>query len=223
MADSSFDVVSKVDRQEVDNALNQAAKELSTRFDFRGTDTTIAWKGDEVIELVSSTEERLKAAVDVFKEKLVRRDISMKAFDAGDPQPSGKTFRLTGTLKQGISTEEAKKITKLIRDEGPPRASRRRSRATRSASAPRSATTCRLFRRCCGGVPTSTSRCSSSTTAERVQWMAPSQPAEPGEAAISAQERRVVVDRVRAQIGVGHVVSAGIDLGCKLPEQFPMS
>ncbi len=119
MADSSFDVVSKVDRQEVDNALNQAAKELATRFDFRGTDTTIAWKGEEAIELVSSTEERLKAAVDVFKEKLVRRDISMKAFDAGDPQPSGKTFRLTGTLKQGISSEEAKKVTKLIRDQGP--------------------------------------------------------------------------------------------------------
>ena len=119
MADSSFDVVSKVDRQEVDNALNQAAKELATRFDFRGTDTTIAWKGEEAIELVSSTEERLKAAVDVFKEKLVRRDISMKAFDAGDPQPSGKTFRLTGTLKQGISSEEAKKVTKIIRDDGP--------------------------------------------------------------------------------------------------------
>ena len=68
MADSSFDVVSKVDRQEVDNALNQAAKELSTRFDFRGTDTSIAWKGEEAIEIVSSTEERVKAAVDVFKE-----------------------------------------------------------------------------------------------------------------------------------------------------------
>jgi uncharacterized protein YajQ (UPF0234 family) len=95
MADSSFDVVSKVDRQEVDNALNQAAKELSTRFDFRGTDTTIAWKGEEVIELVSSTEERVKAAVDVFKEKLIRRDISMKAFDAEDPQPSGKTYKLS--------------------------------------------------------------------------------------------------------------------------------
>jgi uncharacterized protein YajQ (UPF0234 family) len=119
MADSSFDVVSKVDRQEVDNALNQAAKELATRFDFRGTDTTIEWKGDEVIELVSSTEERVKAAVDVFKEKLVRRDISMKAFDAGDPQASGKTYRVSGTLKQGIDSEQAKKITKLIRDEGP--------------------------------------------------------------------------------------------------------
>ena len=119
MADSSFDIVSKVDRQEVDNALNQAAKELATRFDFRGTDTTIAWKGEEGIELVSSTEERVKAAIDVFKEKLVRRDISMKAFDAGEPQASGKTYKVGGTLKQGIDSENAKKITKLIRDEGP--------------------------------------------------------------------------------------------------------
>lgn len=119
MADSSFDIVSKVDRQEADNALNQAAKELSTRFDFRGTDTTIVWKGDEVVEIVSSTEERAKAAVDVFKEKLIRRDISMKAFDAGDPQASGKIYKVSGTIKEGISSENAKKITKLIRDEGP--------------------------------------------------------------------------------------------------------
>jgi cyclic-di-GMP-binding protein len=119
MADSSFDIVSKFDRQEVDNALNQAAKELSTRFDFRGTDTTIEWKGDEAIEIVSSTEDRVKAAIDVFIEKLVRRDISMKAFEAGDVLPSGKTYKVTGTLKQGIDSEQAKKITKLIRDEGP--------------------------------------------------------------------------------------------------------
>jgi uncharacterized protein YajQ (UPF0234 family) len=116
VADSSFDIVSKVDRQEVDNALNQAGKELATRFDFRGTDTTIAWKGEETIELVSSTEERVKAAVEVFKEKLIRRDISMKAFDAGDPQPSGKTYKVSGGLKQGIDSEHAKKINKLIRD-----------------------------------------------------------------------------------------------------------
>jgi len=119
MADSSFDVVSKADRQEVDNALNQAAKELSTRFDFRGTETTIEWQGEEGIILVSSTEERVKAAVDVFKEKLIRRDISMKAFDAGDPQASGKTYKVIGSIKQGIDSENAKKITKLIRDEGP--------------------------------------------------------------------------------------------------------
>ena len=119
MPDSPFHIVSKFDRQEVDNALNQAAKELSTRFDFRGTDTTIAWKGEEGVELTSSTEERIKAAIDVFKEKLIRRDISMKACDAGEPQASGKTFKGTGTLKQGIDSENAKKITKLIRDEGP--------------------------------------------------------------------------------------------------------
>src|SRR6202789_1930897 len=119
MADSSFDIVSKIDRQEVDNALNQAAKELATRFDFRGTDNKIAWEGDEAVELTSSTEERVKAAVDVFKEKLIRRDISMKAFDAGEPQGSGKTYKVTGALKQGITSENAKKITKMIRDEGP--------------------------------------------------------------------------------------------------------
>jgi uncharacterized protein YajQ (UPF0234 family) len=119
MADSSFDVVSKVDRQEVDNALNQAAKELATRFDFRGTDTTIEWQGEEGIILVSSTEERVKAAVDVFKEKLIRRDISMKAFDAGEPQASGKTYKVIGSIKQGISSEDAKKVTKIIREEGP--------------------------------------------------------------------------------------------------------
>jgi cyclic-di-GMP-binding protein len=119
MADSSFDVVSKVDRQEVDNALNQAAKELATRFDFRGTDTSIAWQGEEGVTITSSTEERVKAAIDVFKEKLIRRDISMKAFDVGEPQASGKTYKVSGTIKQGISSEDAKKITKLIRDEGP--------------------------------------------------------------------------------------------------------
>src|SRR5690606_12723598 len=118
MADSSFDVVSKVDRQEVDNALNQAAKELATRFDFRGTDTSIAWKGDDAVEITSSTEERLKAAVDVFKEKLGRRDISIKAFEAGEPQPRGKALKVTGTSTQGITAETANEIPKLIGEEG---------------------------------------------------------------------------------------------------------
>ncbi len=67
MADASFDIVSKVDHQEADNALNQAAKELSQRFDFRGTDTTIAWSGEEGVTITSSTEERCKAAIDVFR------------------------------------------------------------------------------------------------------------------------------------------------------------
>jgi len=118
VADSSFDVVSKVDRQEVDNALNQAAKELSQRFDFRGTNASISWSGEEAIALQADTEERLLAALEVFKDKLVKRGISLKAFDAGEPQASGKTYRLTGTIVQGIESEKAKKIAKAIRDEG---------------------------------------------------------------------------------------------------------
>ncbi|CAM3982886.1 YajQ family cyclic di-GMP-binding protein [Nocardia ninae] len=119
MADSSFDVVSKVERQEVDNALHQAEKELTTRYDFRGTGAAIEWSGEDKIVLTAEAEERVKAALEVFKEKLIRRDISLKAFDAGEPVASGKTYKITGTLVQGIDTEHAKKITKKIRDEGP--------------------------------------------------------------------------------------------------------
>ena len=119
MADPSFDVVSKVDRQEVDNALNQASKELSTRFDFRGTDTEVAWSGEESIAFQSTTEERCRAAIDVFQEKLVKRGISMKAFEIGDPAISGKIYKVTGTLVQGITSEKAKEIAKKVRDEGP--------------------------------------------------------------------------------------------------------
>ena len=119
MADSSFDIVSKVDHQEADNALNQAAKELSQRFDFKNTGTTIEWKGDKVVEITSGTEERVKAALDVFIEKLVKRGLSLKSFDHGDPRVSGKEYKINGTFKNGISQEQAKKLSKLIRDEGP--------------------------------------------------------------------------------------------------------
>ena len=119
MADASFDVVSKVDRQEVDNALNQAAKELSQRFDFRGTNATIAWAGEEGVALQADTEERVAAALEVFKEKLVKRGISMKALDADEPQSSGKVYKISATIKQGIASDKAKEITKAIRDEGP--------------------------------------------------------------------------------------------------------
>ncbi len=119
MADSSFDIVSKVDHQEADNALNQAAKELSQRFDFKNTGTTIEWKGDNVVEITSGTEDRVKAALDVFLEKLVKRGLSLKSFDHGDPRVSGKEYKINGTFKDGISQEQAKKLNKLIRDEGP--------------------------------------------------------------------------------------------------------
>jgi len=119
VADPSFDVVSKVDRQEVDNALNQASKELGTRFDFRGTGTSIAWSGEEAIAIESETEERALAAVEVFKEKLIKRSISLKAFEAGEPALSGKIYKIGGKILQGIASDKAKQIAKFIRDEGP--------------------------------------------------------------------------------------------------------
>ena len=119
MADASFDVVSKFDRQEVDNALNQAGKELSQRFDFRGTNATVAWAGEEGVTLQADTEERVAAALEVFKEKLIKRGISLKVLDAGEPQASGRTYKITAALKQGIASDKAKQIAKIIRDEGP--------------------------------------------------------------------------------------------------------
>ena len=119
MAEFSFDIVSRVNRQEVDNALNQAAKEISTRFDFRGVGASIAWSGEQAIDIRANSEERSKAVLDVLRDKLVRRGVSLKALDVTDPRPSGKEYRLGVSLKQGISQDEAKKISKLIRDEGP--------------------------------------------------------------------------------------------------------
>jgi cyclic-di-GMP-binding protein len=115
----SFDIVSKVDHQEVDNALHQAAKELSTRFDFRGTGAEIKWAGENAVALQAETEDRARAALEVFKEKLVRRNISLKALDAGDPKPSGKAYKIDCKIIQGIDSDKAKAIGKKIRDEGP--------------------------------------------------------------------------------------------------------
>ena len=117
--DSSSDIVSKINRQEVDNALNQAAKEVGTRFDFRGVGAAIAWSGDKAVEIRANSEERAKAVLDVFKEKLIRRGVSLKVLDAGDPKLSGKEYRLVTGLKEGITQDDARKISKIIRDEGP--------------------------------------------------------------------------------------------------------
>jgi cyclic-di-GMP-binding protein len=117
-SESSFDIVSKVDRQEVDNALNQAAKEVRQRFDFKNTDAAIRWSG-EAIEMEANSEERVKAVLDVFESKLVRRGVSLKSLDAGEPRSSGKLYKITATTTEGITQENAKKVTKLIRDEGP--------------------------------------------------------------------------------------------------------
>ncbi|CAL9496651.1 MULTISPECIES: YajQ family cyclic di-GMP-binding protein [Streptomyces] len=118
MADSSFDIVSKVERQEVDNALNQAAKEISQRFDFKGVGASIAWSGEK-IEMRANSEERVKAILDIFQTKLVKRGISLKSLDAGEPQVSGKEYKLFASIQEGISQDNAKKVAKIIRDEGP--------------------------------------------------------------------------------------------------------
>ena len=118
MADSSFDIVSKIDQMELDNAFNQCDREIATRFDFKNTDTKIEKTGLKVI-LESSTEERAKAALDVFKDKLIKRNVSLKHLDAGEPALSGKTYRINCEFKEGISTENAKKIAKFLKENGP--------------------------------------------------------------------------------------------------------
>jgi len=120
VADSSFDVVSKVDRQEVDNALNQAGKEVSQRYDFRNVGASIAWSGEKIV-MVANSAERVLAILDVFETKLIKRGISLKSLDTGDKEPkaSGKEYRLEAAIKEGIESDQAKKITKIIRDEAP--------------------------------------------------------------------------------------------------------
>ena len=116
--ESSFDIVSTVDKQEVSNALNQAQKEISQRYDFRGTGAEVDYSGENIL-IKANSEERAKAVKDVFGSKLVKRGISLKSFDTGEPYASGKEYRIEGSIKEGIDQPTAKKISKIIRDEGP--------------------------------------------------------------------------------------------------------
>jgi uncharacterized protein YajQ (UPF0234 family) len=118
MADSSFDIVSKVDEMEVQNAMGQAQKELAQRYDFKGVGASVEFSGDKIL-MKANAEERVKAVLDVFEQKLIKRGISLRSLDAGKPFPSGKEYRIEASVKQGISSEDAKKIAKIIRDEGP--------------------------------------------------------------------------------------------------------
>jgi uncharacterized protein YajQ (UPF0234 family) len=117
--DSSFDIVSKIDQQEVDNALNQTAREISQRFDFKNTDASIKRQGDASVSVTANADERALAVVDVFKEKLIKRGQSLKILEVSDPRSSGKEVKIDLALREGISQEQAKKVSKLIRDEGP--------------------------------------------------------------------------------------------------------
>jgi uncharacterized protein YajQ (UPF0234 family) len=114
----SFDVVSEVDQQEVRNAVDQTARELATRFDFKGTDSTIDLK-DTTVELASASDDRLKAVVQVLEEKLVRRKVSLKALSYGKVEEAAKgSVRQTATLNVGISDEKAREIGKFIKGLG---------------------------------------------------------------------------------------------------------
>jgi uncharacterized protein YajQ (UPF0234 family) len=115
---SSFDIVSEVDLAEVTNAVDQARREIIQRFDFKNTGTSIEQDGD-LIELRSSTEDRLKAAVEVLKDKLVRRKVSLKALHEGQVHPAAKgTVRQALNINRGISEEKAREINKHIKGLG---------------------------------------------------------------------------------------------------------
>jgi uncharacterized protein YajQ (UPF0234 family) len=118
MADSSFDIVSKVDKMEAENAVNQAQKEIAQRYDFKGVGASVEWSGEKLM-LKASAEERVKAVLEVLESKMIKRGIGVRSLDTGEPYPSGKEFRIEVGLKNGISSDDAKKIAKIIRDEGP--------------------------------------------------------------------------------------------------------
>lgn len=117
-ADNSFDVVSKVDVQEVKNAMDQAIKEVRTRFDLKDSHSEIKLlEGDEAIELASSDQYKLKAVTEILQQKFVKRGVSLKALEYGKIEPaSGSSVRQKITLQQGIPGEKAKEIVKLIKE-----------------------------------------------------------------------------------------------------------
>ncbi len=111
----TFDVVSEVDLQEVRNAVDQAARETATRYDFKGTATTVVLQGDEIVT-ESSTEDRLRAAVEVLKEKLIRRTVSLKSLGGGEPKEvGGGRYRSVFTVNQGIAQDAARELNKHVK------------------------------------------------------------------------------------------------------------
>jgi uncharacterized protein YajQ (UPF0234 family) len=115
----SFDVVSEVDRQELKNAIDQAQRELTNRFDFKSTDSSIEQK-DLVLTLRTASEDRLRALKLLLEEKLVKRQVSLKGLDWGKIETaSGESVRQIVTVKVGINSDKAREINKLIKEKGP--------------------------------------------------------------------------------------------------------
>ncbi|HEY7161357.1 MAG TPA: YajQ family cyclic di-GMP-binding protein [Acidobacteriota bacterium] len=114
---NSFDVVSKVETQEVSNAVSQAMKEITTRFDFKGSKSNITFDGKEEIVLISDDEQKLKSVVDILKEKLIKRKVALNALNYEKVQEAaGNTVRQVAKLQQGIPSEKAKEIVKIIKN-----------------------------------------------------------------------------------------------------------
>jgi uncharacterized protein YajQ (UPF0234 family) len=115
--DSSFDIVSKVDLQEVKNAIDQATKEVNARFDLKNSKSTIELEGTETVQLASQDEYTLKAVIEILGQKFVKRGVSLKNLEYGKLEPaSNSSVRQKITLKQGVSSEPAKKIVALIKE-----------------------------------------------------------------------------------------------------------
>ncbi|HLK52991.1 MAG TPA: YajQ family cyclic di-GMP-binding protein [Candidatus Angelobacter sp.] len=116
-SENSFDIVSKVDLQEVSNAIQNALKEIHTRFDLKDSKSDIQLEGKEALILTSANDYNLKAVNDILQSKLVKRNVSIKAFTYGVVEPAaGSTVRQKVTMQQGIPIEKAKEIVKLIKD-----------------------------------------------------------------------------------------------------------
>ena len=116
-AENSFDIVSKVDIQEVRNAIDQAVKEVRTRFDLKDSKSEIRLEGEDAIQLASADEYKLQAVTEILRQKLVKRGVSLKALTFGTVEPAaGSTVRQKVTLQQGIAGEKAKEIVRIIKD-----------------------------------------------------------------------------------------------------------
>lgn len=116
--DYSFDIVSRTDMSEVVNAVDQASREIGTRFDFKHSVSELTLSGEELV-IHSDDEYKLESVMDVLQSKLVKRNVSLKSLDRGKVEPASKgTVRQTVKFKQGIPTEQAKLIVKAIKDQG---------------------------------------------------------------------------------------------------------
>jgi uncharacterized protein YajQ (UPF0234 family) len=116
-AENSFDIVSKVDLQEVRNAIDQAVKEVRTRFDLKDSKSDIRLEGEDTIQLASADEYKLQAVTEILRQKLVKRGVSLKALTFGTVEPAaGSSVRQKVSLQQGIAGEKAKEIVRIIKD-----------------------------------------------------------------------------------------------------------